>query len=59
MPTKMKTKVTCAYITEVSYGSVTNISFSAQCKWHFWNENEKKNKNENSFSAENEKKRKW
>ena len=37
----------------------TNITFSAQHKWHFWNENEKQNKNENSFSAENGKSRKW
>jgi len=47
MPTKMKfhfrqkTKVNCAYITELSYGSVANITFSAQRKRHFWNENEK------------------
>jgi len=29
---KTKTKVTCAYITELSYGSVANITFSAQRK---------------------------
>jgi len=37
---KTKTKVTCADITELSYGSFANITFSAQRKWHFWNENE-------------------
>ena len=41
-------------VTELSYGSVGNITFSAQRKWHFWNENEKLNKNENLFSTENE-----
>ena len=39
--TKTKTKVTFVYITELSYGSVANVTFSAQSKWHFWNENEK------------------
>jgi len=29
---KRKSPVTCAYITELSYGSVANITFSAQCK---------------------------
>jgi len=29
---KTKTKVTCAHITELSYGSVANIIFSAECK---------------------------
>ena len=38
---KTETKVTFVYITELSYGSVANITFSAQRKWHFWNENEK------------------
>jgi len=28
-----KTKVTCAYITELSYGSIANITFSAQRKF--------------------------
>jgi len=52
MPTKMKflsrpknenESQLCRYqyITELSYGSVANITFSAQRKWHFWNENEK------------------
>ena len=39
--TKTNIKVTCAYITELNYVSVANITFSAQSKWHFWNENEK------------------
>ena len=34
-------RVTCAYITELSYGSVAKITFSALCKWQFRNENEK------------------
>ena len=50
MPTKMKyqfrqktkTKVTCAYITELSYVSVANITFSALRKWDFWNETKMK-----------------
>jgi len=46
-----------AYITELSYGSIANITFSTQRKC-FWNENEKYNENENSFSAENEKSQK-
>jgi len=64
MPKKMKfhfrpkTKITCAYITELSYGSVTNITFSAQCKSHFWNENENKTKKMNFWpkaeTAEND-----
>ena len=29
---KTKTKVTCAYITELNYVSVANITFSAQSK---------------------------
>jgi len=29
---KTKTKVTCADITELRYGSVANITFSVQCK---------------------------
>jgi len=29
---KTKTKVTCAYITELSYGSVATVTFSAQRK---------------------------
>jgi len=29
---KTKMKVTCAYITDISYGSVANITFSAQRK---------------------------
>ena len=34
-------RVTCADITELSYISVANITFSAQRKWHLRNENEK------------------
>jgi len=30
-----------AYITELSYGSDVNRTFSAQRTWHFWNKNEK------------------
>ena len=54
-----KTTVTCAYIIELSYGSVANATFSAQRKWHFWNENEKKTKKKIHFQPKTKKSRKW
>jgi len=39
-----KTKVTCAYITELSYGSVANITFSAQSSEIFGTKTKNKTK---------------
>ena len=33
-----------SYITELIYGSVANIKFSAHCKWHFWTKTKNKTK---------------
>ena len=53
-------RVTCAYITELSYASVAKITFSALCKWQFRNENEKQNKNwKFIFRPKTEKSWKW
>jgi len=48
-------KVTYVYITELIYGSVTNITFLAQRKWHFGTKTKHKTKMENSFSPETRK----
>ena len=48
-------QVICGYITEFSYGSLANITFSAQRKCHFWNENKNKTKMKIQFRPKMEK----
>ena len=65
MPTKMKfhfrpkTKVTCACITELSYGSVANITFSANANDIFGMKTKNKTKKKIHFRPKTKKSRKW
>ena len=46
-------------ITELSYGSVANITFSAQCKWDFGTKTKNKMKMKIHFRPKTKKSRKW